>query len=130
MTWLILSLHLASLPPHYISPTGSDSSDGLSPSTAWATLPHAISALRELRPSTPGPEDRTSLFLLEGRHYLSEMVTLGLQDSYLEVAAISDQATVSISGGQAINVPWNTVGSVKTAEFTGKCAELFLDTYR
>ena len=68
----------------------------------WKTLSHAISEIREQRPSNPGPENRATINILTGIHYLSETLELSKRDSYLTIQAFNDEMPVTISGGRAM----------------------------
>jgi hypothetical protein len=134
---LLLPLAWAALPPRYLSPSGSDAWDGTAPShtegTAgpWASLDHAVSELRKLRPGGSASEEtRASLFLQAGTYYLDDTVWLDARDSFLDIAALNG-ASVTISGGQVLELPWKEEdGGVRTAALPATCAEVFLDSWR
>ena len=65
-------------------------------------MSHAISEIREQRPSNPGPENRATINILAGIHYLSETLELSKRDSYLTIQAFNDEMPVTISGGRAM----------------------------
>ena len=85
-------------------------------------------APRKQRPSLPGPEDRTSLLLLPGTFTLQQTVALDARDSFLDIAAFSEDGPVVIAGGQVLEQAWSSEGRVKTATFPGTCAEVILGT--
>ena len=134
---LLPHIFLSSLAPHYLSPSGSDTYDGTSPSHTpgtstgpWLTLHHGVTALREVRPATPGPEDMATLLLLDGTYHLTETLTLDARDAHLELAAYSSDP-VTISGGKELDLTWEEdQHGVRTATVVGTCAEVFLDTWR
>ena len=115
----------------YVSPGGSDSSDGSSPDTPWATLPHAVAEVRRLRGFNPPAEDTAALLLLPGTFYLGETLSLTSGHlAYLTIRPYSDAGPVIVSGGRPLDLAWTTEGKVRTGTFAGSCSEVFLDTWR
>ena len=87
-----------------------------------------LCAPRKLRPSLPGPKDRTSLLLLPGTFFLQQTLALDARDAFLDIAAFSEDGPVVISGGQVLQPAWSSEGPVRTATFPGTCAEVILVT--
>ena len=125
---------------YYVSVKGSDEWDGTLPENIpstktgpWRTVKHAITQLRKLRPSYPGPEDETTIYIKEGIYYQPETLWLDHRESFLNIAAYNNEV-VSISGGYPLtpqNSNWNKEGEIIHAEFIGSCpSEAFYENYR
>src|SRR5581483_5935319 len=89
---------------YYVSATGSDSSSGLSTSTAFATLGRAIAAM-----GSNSSGDTT--YVLDGTYYLNGTSLSMTSANSNDTIAAYQNANVTVSGGSPVSATGWTVGS-------------------
>ncbi len=97
----------------YVSPTGSDSNDGLSADTAFATLEKARDAVRKINGNMTGD---ITVYLMDGTWELDETFKLDERDSGTNGFTVRYQAAPGakpiISGGKTIDAEWEVAEDV------------------
>jgi hypothetical protein len=96
---------IAQSPAYYVAPNGNDSSSGLSPRQAFASLERARDVIRMHRPSYSS--DTVFVYLLEGEYAIQRPFELEPDDSGTPVSPVVYTALpgnkVILNGGKKIN---------------------------
>lgn len=103
---------------HFVSPNGSDSADGSSPETAWATFDHAITQLRpgDVLGLVDGTYQIATTGMIEIDCGINGSAWNGLEDQPITVRALNERQPLLESGGEtpAVHINrcrnWNVLG--------------------